>query len=1349
MTTAAATAAIATSGAAMAQIDVTNPTPFGMATVEQSGPISIVIFDVPGGVLTVAETITVTLDFFTVDDMDAVTVQFGNILVPPASLDLDGDGTFGEGGDNVWAGATTDSKIDMAGVGTFNAAVNAINGLVTSGSAVSAGIRIVATDQSANTEMTVIDTTSGVFNEATDESLDGLTTAANMSDAFYDETNMELIMVWNRSLRNAAGGTANDLNQTVVADVALLAGTDFERADDSAFMTGVAAILGVNAGDVALTGATQEALSFTLPMVDNIDVGNYVRIAAATTSVTDILGNDLSDDQVGSVVSALEDFIVTAVNWRVPVPTNGANTVGALAVTFNLPVDSGQLGADSFYDMFLGSGSDLLDADNSDFFLTGAAVDPMDSRTILLDVDSDIDDLGVADDGLNQDDDTGNDYDGDGNNDENLLSFSLNLEGDREMAANEPQSAFGGPYGGGDDDFDQTIVSGDEIDPTAGAVAYVDCDGDGTLDGVRVVFSEPLDTSVDADDGAAITANTGVTVHPVDMIDLVTGVRTTATTAAMFAMGEDDVDIDSFEFSSVDTDADDVISSRETNNAITWKWVPGDFDWDGDGMTANDAMMADDEEALATTDDDGLVDLDVDGMMSPITDANGNSAGGFSGTANTDRASAVLLGVSFFNGDNIAAGMQKFSEQDGNPGDDANNNLVQGIFTEGLNVGGIDETKFRWGASASDRFAVGDSDGTFGAENNILQLTDNTPNGIEAGDTLTIAADNGVADLNGFDLAPDATGQMSVDRTGPYVALQFDVNGVVIDSAFLVDETEDGEFAERVDLFFTCDLDASTVQVEDFTVQGIDADDLTLALSGQVVSLSFPTSLIPLSSTVTVTYNGAADTTPLACNGNPIAAMNDTVTAREVPTPDVDGEFTAVKNISGTITGASAGTKVFGMIAAPAVKSIRGTVGNVSFVITDSSSCEAVTNVILGLEEFAYMYNDRGDMFVSNEKEDDFDDVSEPSARWIALMNINSNNFTFTARGTSEDAQYQSINVSSGSLAISWEVLGSSDGTAYNLYRNGVGSTPIVSTAVVTDDSGAYLLHMTAPVSEFGGFSATDWPIIIVVEQPTGARFAVSGLLTSINGEAITFNSLQWESDDPSNCIFDIDLADVGVETIYRGWNILKYARAGGYADANNQIPTLPRGVTEDDITVGTDLDNATTLSQFVYFLDSNGDGVWDNNDGGLEDIVVDVNCFEHFVFTMTSRGVEVSSQFNGRVSDDVDTFPGGYAAGFFNGESSRLGVFQFGSMIAPGSIFGSEDEFPNNNVTKGWALVSNNPGGESDTIVEFFTQNPGAEFVIEFDRTSNSEVEISTSDNGIGDLNEVTCQGLFVWYDN
>jgi len=1361
-------------GACLAPAVLADPTidvqaPVLPTDVETVGLDSIVILDLAAtasSALTDAQPVTFSVQVFTVDASDMVNTIGGATVVPSGAVDANNDGTFGDG--VVYANAgVTGIAIDLGQV-NIEILLNTALAEVMAGNAVSAGIQIIATDASMNMDTTLIDTASGVPQEATDESLDFDLDELGFEGAFLNDMGDTLTIVFNRSTSLTAAGTGvNSVNQTIEADVD---GNDFQLDADNDFSMG--AIVPTNVtGTVDLIGANFNAYQFTLGMGTNVAIGQFLRFTGMDAS--DVLGNlaaDIDPDgdsmtQDGVMIQATTALAVDSAAAILEVPAdpgdaNGATTFDAIRVTFNNPLANA--GDTTYWNAMVLERAGM----DSNINITAAAIDPMNASAVILTVDpTDTDAIGP--DGM--------DLDGMGN----LIGYTLAVPG--PMTGTPPQDIFGQDFGG-----TSAIAVGDGIAPARPAgtfqnAAFQDRDGDGTQEAVVIVFNEPLASgSANNDDGVTLTANDGVTVHPTFATNLATGARAgdpnhpdmdlqTAITTDIDPMANE-LDIDSQELISVDVNGNGMIDPREMNNAVAYTYDLDSVDWDGDG---NAGMDDTDGEATGTTDDGGLVQIALVAMDSSIVDPAGNSAAtDITVSTAVDLASPVALAVNFLTGDNIAAGMQKPSEQDGVVGD-GDDNIAQLIMSEGVDASGIDLAEFRFGTGPSENFGGGSSF-VGGTDNNLLQLQDDAENGWSADSSLTVRAGNGVEDLSAQNnpVEPITTGVPATNRTAPYIALQSDVNGFTIISAFLVDENGNG-FAERIDLFFTQAID-NNVEDDNFSVQGVDDSEITgITVDGSVVSIPLPTDTVPISSTVDVTYNGATDDTLIGADGNFVAMMDDTFTARQVPTPTVDSEFPAVQLISGAITldgtvGVPAGTKVFGMIAYPRAKVIRGTVNNVSFAITDETSLEAVTNVVIGAEEFAYLYNDGGDMFVRNEKSESFFDNNEQrSISQLVIQAANLTNVTFTARGSTQGGGFAPsvVTITGGRITFSWDVLRSSDGTAKSLFVNGVGDAPIVSATVLEDDTGEYTLAMGAPINAFNGrFDTRGFPVIVVVELPTGERFAASGLANSVDGNGpLTFdpNNRKQETNFSASGAteFDINLTNIGAECLWNGWNLLKFARQSGFATNANGVPVLPRDVSMDEVVVGVSASTPLIfpLSQFVYFVDDDGDGEWtaaDDDSNTLDGIIVDVNCIEHFAFIMTSRGVFTSSAFKGRFTNNILGLVGGYAVGFFNGEMDgsnnvKLGVFQFGAPITSGPIFTTATPFPNNNITLGWGLVSNTFEGAPG---DFFTNNPNSDFFIEFDRTSHTDVEITVGSmvSGADTSNdEVECQALFVHFEN
>jgi len=1151
----------------------------------------------------------------------------------------------------------------------------------------------------------------------------------------------------------------------------------------------------INSGDEVITGiGLKEGVPGTPDT--NLAVGVVIQgregaFADTATPITDATGN-LVDGP--ATIAILPDFRVAKAEWLDKVPT-GVNVAGVLKVTFTLDVSS--VGNEAFYEAILGAAGTTGFAlgNKGTFELNAPAFDPTDTKAVLIDVFSMSSDLGVECDGLNDDSDLGNDINSDGNKDDNGIPFRVTTV--RQASSNlEPDSVFKDGFAGGDatavdDELIVDLIPLELVD--ANKVAFVDSDSDGTQDGVKLVFCEPIVGTSGGNSflGIVIKRNDAITVHPFVNIDPVTGVRGTRVTKLDPVAVNNEVKIEIGTVESTDVDGGG-ISARETDNTLVLNYTPGDNDFDGDGKTLNGATPDTDGEATGTTDDDDMVNIEITfATATQITDISGNALAKDIGPISTgiDCAPPFLLPqIGFFTGDNsglagtdCAGFVSTLIETDAEPGDQNDNNSIVGIFTELITVPAFDETKVRHGIIV---FGPNSTATPGGAESNTLTITDDDATGVAPGDQIAILADSGIQDEAGaVDNAYPGTGNQVTDvadNTGPYIPLQTDVNGIDIHSAFKIEDPLNPSFASEIQLFTQVDVDPATLPVGNtkFSVEGVaDNSDLTTSAVGNKITIRLPDSIVPLAGTTTVTYLGSTDgpsispvvnLTLATASGKPASLCDIDVKAREIPQPLIDGEFTAVRSITGTITTdgtvpVGIGTKVFALIAAPVAKSVTVDMGGIEAVISDDSSMEAITNKFFGISRFIYLYNDGGDMFIRdfkdadqfNEVETDFNNNSvsnAPTNRKREILEINLlvkkgiSAVTLSATGSRQDiGSVDNSKVSAkGSVKFSWGILGSSDGSAASLLTSGVGDEPILSRAVIDDESGQYKLHVTAPIAKFRNpdsrLDATNWPIIIIPELPEGDRFVASGLLKSLLGPAITFESLQ-DSDDPSDTDYDINLSEIGLEIVHSGWNLLKFARACGFAVSSKDIPDLPNDVLLDNVQIGTELPLATAGSLFSFFDDGNADGRWTAADDGasnsFDSLIIDINCLTHFIFTLTSEGVQVSSS-NG--ANGVRSVVGGYGVGFFNGEG-RIGVFQLGTELPSTTSIFNNGAFPNNNSTLGWYIGSNRQLVDAAT----FRSNNGADFVIRFRRTSNGNVEIATNPNTVDPLENVDCEALFV----
>ena len=352
--------------------------------------------------------------------------------------------------------------------------------------------------------------------------------------------------------------------------------------------------------------------------------------------------------------------------------------------------------------------------------------------------------------------------------------------------------------------------------------------------------------------------------------------------------------------------------------------------------------------------------------------------------------------------------------------------------------------------------------------------------------------------------------------------------------------------------------------------------------------------------------------------------------------------------------------------------------------------------------------------------------------------------------------------VRSGSVQLCYDVLRSPNGTLEDLYESGydINGNPIVSKAVVTNTDGSYSLYVSLPNLEASDaddgmandpniFATQSLPVIILVETPGGEVFPASSLTNNINGGGpILFSAeaLSQNSDGSASgaLAFNIDTANVGFQSVYTGYNMLGFDRDSGFAESSQALPVLPDGVDEDNVVVGDSLlPSAGPEDQFVWWSETDDDGVFDGNE--INNIVVDNDTITGFPFILSSEGVQFGTR-------GITAFVGGQSLGFGNFTGSTLGVAQFGTALSEAALY-TTNTFPNNNNTRGWASVTVTM--DYDDIVDFFTANPDIDFAIDFDRTSDTEVEVSSAapaggPNSANDLTSVDAgDTLIVHYAN
>lgn len=842
----------------------------------------------------------------------------------------------------------------------------------------------------------------------------------------------------------------------------------------------------------------------------------------------------------------------------------------------------------------------------------------------------------------------------------------------------------------------------------------------------------------------------------------------------------------------------------------------------------------------------GFVSATANVPAGTIADAAGNRfATTVNANASFDRAAPAIIGAVFFTGDNQTGGgnNQLFAEG-GNPpanpatdnavGDGNNNNRIALIFSEAMNAGGMNETLLQIG-SGGNTFNAGDHTGfspsSSGATGNLIAtniltftLNNNTTrtqsgNLVRPGVALSLVTpatgSQGFADAAGNN--GSFTSRTAADGVAPYVALTTDVNQVAQSGGFSVDADNDG-FIDAIRVKFTQRIDSASLRQQDFSLSGagslsgaptVDSSD------NSIVVIPVTDGVLSINNSVTLTYSGAVTGASLiraqaSPNGNGLAVdpVTQSLVINSLQQPIADTREISTMIVTGNITTGTTpvpvGTKVFFMNAVPTAQSITAVHNNTEFTVgrfgsyTDSGSINAWTNWILQLEKDIYLQtNETNEQTYNNCKilSDTTNDGSSQgniqlSRQIIRLVPNASNlsNITFTGNG-----QSASERVTNGRVTLCWDVLRSSDGTLATFYNTSCGSggynlngDPILSRAVVTDNTGNYVMHHSAPTANgrAGRLDATGRPVIVVVEFPDGRRFAASSLLTSVNGRPLLFRANQGNTNSDGSALggvrFDINLANIagGVPTdatsqiVWPEWNLLSYARDGGFATASNNLPLLPAGVTPTSssstrVVVGTTLTAVNALNQFVAWRDSTGgtrgDGQWTtaddtNGTSPFDTIIVDYKCIGGFAFVMNNRGVQVDSGITG--------FTGGYAAGFFNGTTASYGLFQFGPRFGSGvtSIFGTgSSAFPVNGPTRGWVLAaaaaSAADGGafltanaDSDYAIRFNNKGPrvSAGNALEIDVTSQSRTANGTGTpanaNNLGAVPDEAA--LFVHYD-
>lgn len=1418
---------------ASASVVNTNPAAFTIdfpidpANTERVGPGTIIQFDLALGL---------AVDPDGGGPLTSPITNAGALTAALVGLDAAGNPVSGLAPLDVTAGLTQPVGGYSNAAGNANVVLT-LDRTLTQSFFSNAGVVNVALRVSTVDKTIAIDGVQTAFN-AGDETLDDCfiadSTRPTLSSVFVSGDGAKLFFVFSESMNTGAG--ANDNNHTVLANVD---NTDFQAIASGAILGATPAPTNFDAtGRAFTTGSGNSVIEFTrntgTPGANPINVGTIVRARFSDDAGTEANINNQILDRVGNRVGSAS---VTA-SAVTPLAVSGAEIVSptSIRVTFNNPLQG--VGATGAYALVNG-GNVLAGGVLS---ITGVAADPNDNRSVLLTITNGTD--SIASDGRL----TSSNGDAAGALSVRVINdgaavvepqdifgsfFGGTTATNTTVAAADkiaPSLVGGGPAfldTNGDGAIDAAALIFDE--PIADTTSNT-----GFELTVNSAFSATPAFLIDTRTGVLSTNPLPATVQSATQANRVipiTGVArgSVAPTngVAQIARTTNNAIIVSFNPNTFDWDNDTTTRSSATPDAN--EPVPGNADGGAVQMIYN-----------ATTASITSATSNATVASGNVGDANGNRFVASSGVAtaagaplSVDRAAPAFLGATFFTGDNQGGGSnaQNIEEQDGTVGDGNFNNRIALIFSETLgenNGANITEELLSFG-SGGNTFNANDflfrSSG-IATTNNIANniYTVGTNNGttqanatlIRPGVSLTLVAP-GAGDGGFSDAANNQStfsARTAVDGVAPYVALTTDVNQTAQSGGFAVDADSDG-FIDAIRVKFTQRIDSATLRQADFSVSGggtVSGAPTVDSTDNSVVIIPITDGVLSINNAVTLTYSGAVTGASLVAaqaspNGNGLAvnAITENITIRGLQQPIADtreiGTMVVTGNITNGTTPVPVGTKVFMMNAVPTALNVTAVHNNTEFTVgrfgsyNDSGSIDAWTNWILQLEKDIYLHtNDVNRQVYRNCKI--ISSTGNPEAnitlsRQVIRLTPNANNLgaiTFTGSG-----QSASERVSSGRVNLCWDVLRSSDGTLDSLYNTNCGSggyefdgLPILSRAVVTDNTGNYVIHHSGPTGGFNGrtrLDATNRPVIVVVEFPDGRRFVASSLLTSVNGRPLLFRTNLGNTNTNGSAQggvrFDINLANIagGVptdttsQTIWSEWNIVSYARDGGFATAAGNLPLLPNGVTATSssstrVVTGTTLSAVNALNQFVLWTDgfgvnTRGDGMWtsnDDNNGPFDGIIVDYKCFNAFAFAMTSRGVQLDSGITG--------FTGGYAFGIFNASGNSYGVFQFGPRFGTGvtSIFGTGSAaFPTNGSTRGWVLAaaaaSAANGGafltanaDSDYAIRFNNKGPNASFgnQREIDVTSQSSTANGTGTpanaNNLGAVPDEA--GLFVHFD-
>ncbi|MFI4855421.1 MAG: beta strand repeat-containing protein [Phycisphaerales bacterium JB065] len=1188
--------------------------------------------------------------------------------------------------------------------------------------------------------------------DAADETQDEVMRADNsgprITSAQVNADGSLLLLNFSERIRVAADGdVANDDNQTITASVG---NNDFQANTTNSFGGATPTASGITG---VTLGSDFQSLTLTLDNSDlpgnstNLQLGRWLRPNtpdAANLDLKDVMANIAQANSIQ--ITSVPDLAVTGVVFTKRVPANGGTVVEALRVDFNNELASaGVAGAYTI---------DLVGDVATDITVNAVSVS---GSSVLIDLDS----SGGALDGISAD---------------GLLTASGGDPNDGLFRITIDSAT--GPT----DIFTQTLPAdvedravADEIAPALEFVSFHDLNGDGELDAVGLVFDEAM---------ASTTSTSGLTATPIDTagVNPVSQIVTEGfaadlgsfTGATISNAGSNPLTITTTR-GSVDLVIDgDPLDDRETNNTILLNFDPQTFDWDNDGDTAEDG---DTEEAIPGTGDANAIRAAYNAAAGEIADQAGNDAPTIGVTnADTDRANPVLVFAGFLTGDNqdeLTSNRQLVVEQrpagDSTDVGDRDDNRVVFVYSEpiestagdtSVSNANVEEEQITFGGTP---FADGELIDALTTANTFTIVNSD----VTINDSISVLAASTLVDAAGNPATASATEQ--TNKQAPFIGLTSQ-GGMVVDSAFLLDDDDDGN-ADQIIAQFNQAVVLSLLDASDFSISVGSIDGLTTDTGSDSNGVVFEVSGVSMLDTPTITYNGAdADAADRAIQGvtsgmNVSAVNGQTFVAQAIEAADPNAQGPAIMLLSGRVLlstdgnqaiPAPIGTKIYAAVAVPTVKKVTATHNNLTFAyertsgddsVASQRSLQSLTNWLLELNDYVYLHRGPDNVRVyTNTPETSGDPDYDFLTDTIQLQFVTSNLAAIRFTGTGEEANDR---ITGGLLELAWDVPRSADGTTEAIYSSGydLDGAPILSQATVTSADGSYDLYVSAPISSFTGrnrLSSQLNPVIIVAELPSGERYPVSSLLSSIDGEPIRFqpqNRTEENNNTASNAVeFDIDISKVGAERIYPGWNTVPFARQSGWAQSSTRRPTLPTNIQTSEIVLGQNLIAAGPLDQFVYWIeDADGDltgddGIWtadDDRASPLDSMLIDRNQIKSFAFTMTNFGVQFGSSINNLV--------GGYAFGMFNATSESYGVFQFGDALNASSVFPTAG-FPNNSITDGWVLAT--VSSAYPNANGFFPANNRTDFILVFlnegDGFTVGSLDSTGDEDNPNDLNSI-----------